>query len=313
MGSAHWSHSWLRRPASARPAAADRRLLPASFIRVEPHHAVPARHRQVREAGVQAVHAHRAHGAALHSNRRDWGDGRQVTRLRRRCGSSPPENRSAPTSHKSRSSSRPPAAPTCRSMRPEARSSMLGAKAGWLVRQGVRAPTRSRQFHSRTCPAWSAVSSRQSSSSFTPYTHLHEALAGEHTWLRRACSTGPCHTAQLKTVPTAERGAYHPTLAHPISSPCSRWCALEATRQSTLQAAGLLLLLLAASAGCCRCRCRAAPRSGGSLGEGQAEGGPCCWCCWCCWTACGCSPVCCRGLLPGVCSPPPLLLPGHRL
>ena len=115
------------------------------------------------------------------------------------ANSSPQQKQAAPTSHESirqqpqaapaspkrskQQHTAKAAAPTSRSMSPEAGSSMLGAKAGWLVRQGVRAPTRSRLFHSRTCPAWSAVSSRQSSVSFTPYTHLQM----EHGHMALAC------------------------------------------------------------------------------------------------------------------------------
>ena len=239
------------------------------------------------------------------------------------ANSSPQQKQAAPTSHESirqqpqaapaspkrskQQHTAKAAAPTSRSMSPEAGSSMLGAKAGWLVRQGVRAPTRSRLFHSRTCPAWSAVSSRQSSVSFTPYTHLQiESTDGR--MLQACMQQRPAALAhwcqQPATVPApvvAGPPNHTQAQAHPISSPSSRWCALEATRQSTLQAAGLLALPLAAFDGCWRCCCRAAPRPGASLREGQAEGGPGCCCCCCCWwwwwwwwwwAACSCSALC---------------------
>lgn len=59
-------------------------------------------------------------------------------------------------------------APTSASTSAAAGLSKLGAKLPCSVSVGRAAPTKSWQFHSRTHPLWSAVSRRQSGSSFRP-------------------------------------------------------------------------------------------------------------------------------------------------
>lgn len=61
-----------------------------------------------------------------------------------------------------------PPAPTSASASATAGLSRLGANAPCSVSVGRAAPTRSRQFHSRTQPEWSAVSRRQSGNNLRP-------------------------------------------------------------------------------------------------------------------------------------------------
>ena len=107
-GTADWLRRRRRRPLNRHGPLNRRRPLPASLIRVEPHHAVPACHCQVRETCIQAVHAHWAHGASLHSSTRQWAHGQQASRLRRPRSATAGGEHAAPTSHKS-SKQQPPA------------------------------------------------------------------------------------------------------------------------------------------------------------------------------------------------------------
>ena len=170
-----------------------------------------------RPAGVRQA------GGRRRSSSRAPSAPRAAVARRKRCapGAAPPGSRPTPSNHpRTHSRSQPR---NSRSIRAEAGSSTLGAKAGPSVRQWWRwrPPTSSPLLHCRTWPAWSALSSLPSSSSFTSYTHLHQHNSMRVEGGAQTCGRGDENNCNLRGSQQARRASWRPAAAPAPLTPCA--------------------------------------------------------------------------------------------